>query len=70
MTVYSYCNAWANEKDRLYEPCKQLWWSRQCLGMGIKHVLFKGLSAAHLDIAFRYTRTRELSKLIRFKTGN
>ena len=27
MAVYSYCIAWAYERDRLYEPCKQLWWS-------------------------------------------
>ena len=30
----------------------------------------KGLSAVHLNISFRYTRTRELSELIRLKTDN
>ena len=46
MTVYSYCIALANEKDRLYEPFKQLWRSRQCLGMGSKHVLFKSFECS------------------------
>ena len=30
----------------------------------------KGLSAIHLNLSFRYTSTRELSELIRLKTGN
>ena len=30
----------------------------------------KGLSADHLNISFKHTSTRELSELIRLKTGN
>ena len=29
----------------------------------------KGLSDVHLNISFRYTRTRELSELVRLKTS-
>ena len=32
---------------------------------GNKHVLFKGLSAVHVNISFKHTSTRELSELVR-----
>ena len=50
MAVYSYCIAWAYERDRLYEPCKQLWWSRQCKERGTSMYFSKGLSAVHVNI--------------------
>ena len=61
MVVYSYCIAWAYEIDGLHEPCKQLWWSRQCKEKGKG----KGLSAVHVNISFKHTSTRELSELVR-----
>ena len=65
MAVYSYCIAWAYERDRLYEPCKQLWWSRQCKERGTSIYFSKGLSAVHVNISFKHTSTRELSELVR-----
>ena len=65
MAVYSYCIAWAYERERLYEPCKQLWWSRQCKERGTSMYFSKGLSAVHVNISFKHTSTRELSELVR-----
>ena len=64
MAVYSYCIAWAYERERLYEPCKQLW-SRQCKERGTSMYFSKGLSAVHVNISFMHTGTRELSELVR-----
>ena len=50
MAVYSYCIAWAYERDRLYELYKQLWWSRQCKERGTSMYFLKGLSAVHSSI--------------------
>ena len=65
MAVFTYCIAWAYERDRLYEPCKQLWWSRQCKERGTSMYFSKGLSAVHENISFKHTSTRELSELVR-----
>ena len=58
MAVFSYCIAWAYERDRLYEPCKQLWWRRQCKERGTSMYFSKGLSAVHVNISFKHTSTR------------
>ena len=50
MAVYSYCIAWAHERERLYEPTT--WWSRQCKERGASIYFSKGLSAVHLNISF------------------
>ena len=65
MAVYSYCTAWAYERDRLYKPCKQLLWIRQCKKRGTSMYFSKGLSAVHVNISFKHTSTRELSELVR-----
>ena len=65
MAVFCYCIAGAYERDRLYEPCKQLWWSRQCKGRGTSMYFSKCLSAVYVNISFKHTSTRELSELVR-----
>ena len=49
---------------------QQLWWSRQCKERGASIYLSKGLSAVHLNISFKHSGTREMSELVRLKTGN
>ena len=49
---------------------QQLWWSRQCKGRRASIYFSKGLSAVHLNISFEHTSTREMSELVRLKTGN
>ena len=49
---------------------QQLWWSRQCKERGASIYFSKSLSAVPLNISFKHTRTREMSELVRLKTGN
>ena len=49
---------------------QQLWWSRQCKERGASIYFSKGLSAVHLNFSFKHTSTREMSELVRLKTGN
>ena len=49
---------------------QQLWWSRQCKEGGARIYFSKGLSTVHLNISFKHTSTREMSELVRLKTGN
>ena len=69
MAVYSYCIALAHERERLYETTTLVEQTMQ--RKGSKHLLFIGvhLSAVHLNISFKHTSTREMSELVRLKTG-
>ena len=55
------------EKDDMNQ---QLWWSRQCKESGASIYISKDLSAVNLNISFKHTSTREMSELVRLKTGN
>ena len=68
MAVYSYCITLAHERERLYEPTNLVEQTMQ--RKGSKHILFKRLSAIHLNFSFKHTSTREMSELVRLKTGN
>ena len=68
MAVYSYCIAWAREREKLYEPTTlveqtiQRKWS--------KHILFKRFECSSFKHFIQLTSTREMSELVRLKTGN
>ena len=68
MAVYSYCITLAHERERLYEPTTLVEQTMQERGASI--YFSKGLSAVHLNISFKHTNTREMSELVRVKTGN
>ena len=37
---------------------------------GSKHILFKRFECSSLNISFKHTSTREMSELVKLKTGN
>ena len=68
MAVYSYCIVWAHERERLYEPTTLVEQTMQIKKS--KHILFKRFECSSLNITFEHTSTREMSELVKVKTGN
>ena len=70
MAVYSYCIAWAHERERLYEPTTLVEQAMQ--RNRSKHILFKRFECSSFKhfISFEHTSTKEMSEFVRLKTGN
>ena len=67
--MYSYCITLAHERERLYKPTTLVEQTMQ--RKGSKHILFKKFECSlFINISFKHTSTREMSELVRFKTGN
>ena len=64
MAVYSYCIAWAHERERLYEPTTLVEQTMQRKGS------FKRFECSSFKHFIQHTSTREMSELVRLKTGN
>ena len=68
MAVYSYCIALAHERERLYEPTTLV--EQTIQRKGSKHILFKRFECSSFKHFIQHTSTREMSELVRLKTGN
>ena len=70
MAVYSFCIVWAHERERLCEPTTLV--EQAIQRKRSKHILFKRFECSSFKhfISFEHTRTKEMSELVRLKTGN